>query len=414
MTTKQVSRRAVLKAGAVIAGGAVAMPFLARKGFAADPIKIGSVLDKTGPVGPTGEVIAPALDLAIEEINSAGGLLGRQLEVTLYDAQSDMQLYTQYAQQLALKDKVDVVFGGITSASREAIRPIFDRYKILYFYPPLYEGGVCDRNTFCGGTTPEQTINKLVPYALQNWGKKAYILAADYNNGQLDAKWIEKFLRDGGGSAVATEFFPLDVTDFSATISKIQSAAPDMVFSALVGGNHVGFYRQWASAGLNDKIPMASTTFGLGSELLTLDTQTTKGIVTCYGFYDTVDTPKAKAFVDAMRTKIGSQTTVIEPSSDMYEVIMLWAEAVKQAGTLDRDKLIGVLESGIAIEGPSGKVTLDPATHHTTRNVFLAKAVEREWQIVASYPDQPPADTAAVCDLIKNPDTNKQFEIEIQ
>ena len=91
-------------------------------------------------------------------LNAAGGLLGRQIQLINYDTQSSMQLYSQYAQQLVLKDRVDVVQGGITSASREAIRPTLDRYKTLYFYNAQYEGGVCDRNVFCTGTTPAQTV----------------------------------------------------------------------------------------------------------------------------------------------------------------------------------------------------------------------------------------------------------------
>ncbi len=98
----------------------------------------------------------------------------------------------------------------------------------------LYEGGVCDRDIFCTGTTPAQTVNKLVAYAQKTWGKNAYIVAADYNYGQITAKWMTKYTQDGGGKVFATEFFPLDVSNFSATISKIQEAKPDILLSALV------------------------------------------------------------------------------------------------------------------------------------------------------------------------------------
>ena len=118
-----------------------------------------------------------ALTLAVEEANAAGGLLGRQIKLINYDTQSNMQLYTQFAQQAALKDKVAVVHGGITSASREVIRPVLDRFKTLYFYNTQYEGGVCDRNQFDTGVTPAQTVEKLVPYAMKKWGKKVYVIA---------------------------------------------------------------------------------------------------------------------------------------------------------------------------------------------------------------------------------------------
>ena len=343
-------------------------------------------------------------------LNGQGGLLGRPVKLIQFDTQSSMQMYTQYAQQLALSDKVDVIQGGITSASREAVRPIFDRAKTLYFYNTQYEGGVCDRNVFCTGTTPAQTVDHVVSYALKTWGKKAYIIAADYNYGHITASWMTKFMKDGGGSVVSTDFFPLDVTNFSSTISRIQQAAPDFVLSALVGANHSGFYRQWDAAGMKPKIPMGSTVFGLGDELTSMDDSTTKGIVTSYGWYNNLDTPLSKAFVKGMQDKFGADLTDLgELDTATYDGIMLWAEAVKKAGSVERDAVIKALESGLSYEGPTGKVTMDAATHHTIRNAYLAQPKNRAWEIMQTFPDQFPADTGGACDLLKNPRTNKQF-----
>jgi urea transport system substrate-binding protein len=408
------NRRQILKTGATMAATALAAPFL-RRAQAADPIKIGSLLDLSGPIGTSGQPMFDAIQLAVEEVNAAGGLLGRPIQLVNYNTQSTIQLYSQYAQQLALKDGVAAVHGGITSASREAIRPVFDRYRILYFYNVLYEGGVCDRNTFCTGTTPAQTVNKLVPYALKTWGKKVYIVAADYNYGQITAKWMTKYTRDGGGTVQAVEFFPLDVTSFTATISKIQEAKPDVVLSALVGSNHTAFYRQWAAAGMKGKIPIASTTFGLVNELATINPSESDGIVTSYGYYQELKTPKSVAFVDAIHKKFGADVPYIsELAAATYEGFYLWAEGVKQAGSIDRMAVIKALETGPSFDGPSGKVTLDHATHHVIRNAYLAKADNKNWDVIASYPDQQPSDTAAVCDLVKAPTTDKQFVIDIK
>lgn len=409
MTKTLISRRRVLGWGGV-AAGTLAVPFVARQALAEEPIKLGSLLDGTGALGLEGRRMIQTTQYAVDELNAAGGLLGRQIKLIPFDTQSNMQLYTQYAQQLALEEKVDVIQGGITSASREAIRPIFDRSKTLYFYNTQYEGGVCDRNVFCTGSTPAQTVNHLVDYALKKWGKKAYIVAADYNYGHITASWMTKFMKDGGGSVVGTDFFPLDVTNFSSTITKIQQAAPDLVLSALVGANHSGFYRQWDAAGMKSKIPLASSVFGLGDELTTMDPSTTNGIITCYGWYNDVDTPKSKAFVSGMQAKFGADLTDLgELDSATYDGIMLWASAVKKAGSVDREKVIKALESGLSYEGPTGKVTMDAATHHTIRNAYLATPKDRKWDILETYPDQFPGDTGGACDLLKNPRTNKQF-----
>ena len=235
---------------------------LPRAVYAADTIKLGSILDTSGIFDAYGKPMDMAMRLAVNEINATGGLLGKQVEVIAYDTQSDMALYSQYGQRLTRQDQVDVVHGGILSASREAIRQTMRKTNTLYFYNVLYEGGVCDRNIFINGVTPAQQVEALVPYAMGKSGKKVYILAADYNYGQITARWIQKFVADNGGETFGVDFFPLDVADFGSTIAKIQSVGPDLVIAPLVGGAHLSFFRQWAAAGMKDRIPLASTNIG--------------------------------------------------------------------------------------------------------------------------------------------------------
>lgn len=406
-----ITRRATLASGAA---AALAAPFIGTAEAAA-PIKVGSLVDLSGPLGTTGQPMLDALKIAVDAQNKAGGLLGRKIDLISYDTQSSIQLYSQYAQALALKDRVDVVLGGITSASREAIRPVFDRYKTLYFYNTFYEGGVCDLDIFCTGTTPAQTVQKLVAYATKKWGKKVYIIAADYNYGHITAKWMTKYTQDDGGTVMATEFFPLDVTTFSATISKIQEKKPDLILSALVGSNHTSFYRQWGAAGMTGKIPIASTTFGIVNEMAILPASQSNGIITSFGYYQDLKTPDSVAFVDAIHKKFGNDVPYIgEPAACTYEAFFLWAEAVKKAGTITRMPVIKALDSGLSFNGPTGKVTIDPATQHCIRNVYLAKAVDKKWDVFATFPNQKPSDTAAVCNLIKHPDTDKQYIIKVK
>ncbi|WP_342235203.1 urea ABC transporter substrate-binding protein [Inquilinus sp. OTU3971] len=412
----RISRRDVLKTTALSAAGLLASPAILRHGAlgADDPILVGSLHDQSGPIAATGVPMVASLQLAIEEANAAGGLLGRPLKLVHYDTQSTIQMYSQYAQQLALKDKVAIVHGGITSASREAIRPIFDRFKVLYFYNTLYEGGVCDRNIFCTGTTPAQTVEKLVPSAMKSWGKKAYIIAADYNYGQITAKWMTKYVQDNGGEVLSTDFFPLDVTNFGPTISKIQATKPDIILSALVGGNHTAFYRQWASAGMKKEIPIASTTFGLVNEQTTLDAQESDGVLAAYGYFEELTTPASATYVKKLKDKFGADIPYIsEIAAATYEGFYLWLEGVKKAGSLDRMKVIEALESGISFDGPTGKVVLDHATHHATRNAYLGSVKDRHFSVVETFEQQPPADTAAVCNLIDKPTDNQQYVIKV-
>lgn len=386
-------------------------------GWAADdasPIKVASILDLSGGLDIYGKPMADALNLAADEINRAGGLLGRPIQMINYDAQSNMQLYAQYAQQAALKDKVAVVHGGITSASREVIRPVLDRFRTLYFYPAQYEGGVCDRNFFSSGSTPAQTVEKMVPYAMNKWGKKVYVLAADYNYGQIISSWVKKYVKDHGGETMAVEFFPLDVTDFGAAISKLQSAKPDFIWSALVGGAHLSFYRQWHAAGMTGKIPIASTSFGSGNEHIILSPEEGNGILLCANYMQEIGQPANLDFVKRFHQKYGDDAPYI---SDMavsaYQGFMLWAEGVRKAGDVERMKVVDALESGVSFGSPSGKVTLDPATHHCILDVHIAEVRNHQLEILETYAQQPPMDTALVCDLKKNPRDTKQYQIQL-
>jgi branched-chain amino acid transport system substrate-binding protein len=402
---------------ALAATGLVAAPFVLRRAaLGADPIKVVGIHDASGGLDIYGQPMIACLEFAVAEANAAGGLLGREIQLINYDPQSNIQLYTQFATQAATRDKAAVVHGGITSASREAIRPVLRRFATLYFYNTQYEGGVCDRNIFCTGSTPAQNVNRLVPYVMSRWGKKVYILAADYNYGQITSKWVTKFTRENGGEVVAAEFFPLDVTDFGPVIKKIQAAKPDIVMSVLVGGAHISFYRQWAAAGMKGQIPMASTTFGGGNETLVLSPAEADGIVSAFSYFQEVDNPANKAFLARFKAKLGDQAPYLgaELAMRTYTGFNIWAKGVAKAGTIDRLKVIEALESGIVDEGPAGKTILDPVTHHTTVDVHVGEAQAKGFKVVQTYPEQPPADTALVCDLKANPNANQQFVVDVK
>lgn len=404
-----LNRRKFLASSAALAA-ASGLPNIA---FAADTIKLGSVLDTSGIFDAYGKPMDMAMRLAVSEINAGGGLNGKQVEVFAYDTQSDMALYSQYAQQLTRQDQVDVVQGGILSASREAIRQTLRKTKTLYFYNVLYEGGVCDRNIFINGVTPAQQVEALIPHAMGRSGKKVYVLAADYNYGQITAKWIKKYVNDNGGEIVGMDFFPLDVADFGSTIAKIQTAAPDLVVAPLVGGAHLSFFRQWAAAGMKSKIPLASTTLGVGNEHKVLTAAEGDGIMVAYNYSQELDTPGNAAFKQKWADMYGDSNSIHEIAVSNYQGVMMWAEAVRKAGSTNRDDVIAALETGLAIEGPGGVITIDPKTHHATLDVHIMELENQGMKVLETLPQRAPIDTQAVCDLQANPDDNQQYEINI-
>src|SRR5438874_11138773 len=364
----KLNRRSFLQSTA----GAAAASTLSFPAWAEDPIGVASVHDLSGGLDIYGKPMVDALTLAVEEANAAGGLLGRQIKLINYDTQSNMQLSTQFAQQAALKDKVAVVHGGITSASREVIRPVLCKFTMLYFYNTQYEGGVCDRNQFDTGVTPAQTVEKLVPHAMKKWGKKVYVIAADYNYGQITSQWVKKYVTENGGEVPSIDFFPLDVTNFGPTISKIQAAKPDFVWSALVGGAHISFYRQWAAAGMRKSIPMASTTFAVGNEHIVLSPDECNGMLICYNYFQDLKNPTNAAFVSSFQKRFGADyPNITELAMGTYQGFRLWAEAVKKACSVDRLKVIEALENVISIDVHSVKVSIVLTNHHCVLYIYI-------------------------------------------
>lgn len=376
-------------------------------------IVVGSILDVSGIQNVSGQAMYNVQKLAVKRWNAEGGLLGKKVRLKFYDAQSDQSKYSQYATQLATRDQPDVAMAGINSASREAIRPIFDRNKVLYFYNELYEGGVCDKNTFATGNVPSQGLAALVPYMIEKYGPKVYIAAADYNYGQIASHWAEDYVEDAGGEVLGTDYVPLESSDFGAVIDNIQRAKPDIVLSFLVGSNHTAFYRAYAAAGLNERIPIGSSAFGLSSEQQVLTPEESKNITVAFGYFPGLDTTENAEFRKAYEDEYGAKalSNLTDSAVTMWNGLHLWHEAVEKAGTTDRDAVIKVLESGdISFDSPSGHVSIDPGSHHAIQPITLAETDGKDgFKILETVPDVKPAFEMKSCDLVSDPNINKQF-----
>ena len=352
------------------ASGAIAFAssygLLTRVGIAqTNPIRIANILDRTGGINPYCLKQIKATAMAVDELNAKGGLRGRKLEIVFYDSQSNNQLNSQYATQAFARDKVDVLFGGVTSSSREVMRPIVNRFRGLYFYNALYEGGVCDRRHVSTGMVPAQQIEPLVEYVVKEKGaKKGYILAAK----------------------------------------------PDVVWSALVGDAHMSFYRQYESTIGKKNLMLASTTYGAGRENVALSAAENEGIIIATSFVDMLPTAAAKDFVERFKKFSGENDYIGEYGEYGYRGIMLWAEAVKKAGSVAPDDVIKAL-GGTKFDGPGGLYTIDGQTNHTVMDIHLAVGnATGGYDLLKSFQQRQPVDTQQVCDLIKNPNDNKQYE----
>ncbi|RQR76536.1 MULTISPECIES: ABC transporter substrate-binding protein [unclassified Burkholderia] len=398
------NRRDFIKSIAALSGAVLAesIPFSAFAG--SESVTIASLHDISGAFNAYSVGANLCMQFAAKELNAAGGLLGKQVVVKVYDAQSDINKYPQYAQQAALRDRVVMAMGALTGAAREATRPILRKYKVPYFYGSVYEGGVCEQNTFCVNTEGNQQIVPLLEWSFKNLGKKLYYIASDYNAPRTFGAWNHVMAKRQGGSVVADDYYPLDTTDFTSAIAKIQAAKPDFIHSCLVGGPAMAFYRQWAAAGMLKKIPIVSMIFGAGLEHEVLSPQETNGIYAAYNYFQELDTPQNKDFLSRFRKAMGKDHPYLSGEAiGGYNGVMLWAECVKCAKSFDRDAVMKAWESGISWEGPGGKMVTDGPTHHTTQDVHIIRVQDRVWSLVETRKQIRPDRYGGRCDVPKYP-----------
>ncbi len=391
-------------------------PFvLKRAGIAGEaPIRVANILDKTGGLNIYSLKQIKAIAMAVDEINAGGGLLGRPLELTFYDSQSNNQLNSQYMAEALLKDKASVVHAGVTSSSREVMRPVVRKFGGLYFYNSMYEGGVCDRRFVCLAQVPAQQLAPLVPRVMKAYGKRCYILGADYIYPHTTAKWIQKYTRENGGEDIGVEFFPLDVSNFAPVLSRIQGAKPDVVWSILVGSAHNAFYRQYEATIGKANIPLASCMFGIGREQTYLSASEAAGIMNATPFHDELPRQQARDFVSKFKEYSGEKDYVGDYAEYGYRGIHIWANAVRAAGDPSPDAVIGALP-GIKFEAPGGLVTVDGQTHHAVMDIHLVKSnANQGFDHLETFSQQAPTDTQAVCNLVKNPKDTTQYVVDIK
>jgi branched-chain amino acid transport system substrate-binding protein len=364
----------------------------ASAGLAQDAIKIGVLEDQSGDFAAATMVKVNAITLAAEEINAAGGIGGRPIELVAYDTQSDNTRYQEFMRRVLQSDKVDVVFAGFSSASREAYRPIVNQFEGLAFYNNQYEGGVCDANMIVTGAVPEQQFSTLIPWMMEKYGKNVYTLAADYNFGQISAEWVRNIVEENGGTMVGEEFIPLGVSQFGQSIQNIQAAKPGFVVTLLVGAAQASYYEQAAAANVN--LPMASSVnVGQGYEHKRFTPPSLKDMYVTTNFIEEVDTPAAKAFVEKFRARFPDEPYINQEAANSYIAMYLYKQMVERAGTTDHAALRAELAKGdVCFDGPSGNVCLDPKSQHMSHTIYLAK-VEADhsisfptvWENIAPY-----------------------------
>jgi branched-chain amino acid transport system substrate-binding protein len=374
-------------------GAAMATMMLTMGAQAAEPIKLGVLEDQSGDFALATIGKVHGIQLAADEINKAGGIAGRPLELVIYDTQSDNTRFQEFMRRVLQKDKVDAVFAGFSSASREAYRPIVDQLNGFAFYNNQYEGGVCDAHMIVTGAVPEQQFSTLIPWMIEKFGKKVYTIAADYNFGQISAEWVRNIVKQNGGEMVGEEFIPLGVSQFASTIQNIQKAKPDILITLLVGTAQSSYYEQAAAANLH--IPMGSSVnVGQAYEHKRFKPPSLANMYVTTNWIEEVDDQKSKDFVAKWHKMFPNEPYINQEAENSYLAVYLYKEMVERAnGSTKRDDLRKIVDMGdVCFDAPEGKVCIDPKSQHMSHTIYLAKVNDdhsisfpKVWQDIKPY-----------------------------
>ena len=336
------TRREVLKAGTA---GALALGFPAIVKAQSGAIKIGHLTPLTGFLGALGEWAVMGMKMAVEEVNAAGGVLGRQLDVTSEDSVNPATASTK-AQRMLERDGVEFLMGEINSASAKTIMQVAARNKKLFLQigarSDVLRGKDCNRYTFHVDIPVTVMVNAAgQALAREGYikGKKIFFLTSDYLFGHDLAKAARAFCAANGGTVVGDELTATDTTDFSPFLIKIRQARPDLVATNLGGNQVTNFVKQYAEFGLPYQVA--------GFNLNTADAWAA-GEGNLAGIWPTVwhhelDTPGSKAFVAKFRQKYGKP-----PENHAwieYVSLKVMAQAMNATKSTDTEKLIKYFES---------------------------------------------------------------------
>lgn len=340
-----------------------------------DTIKVGILHSLSGTMSISEVSVKDATLLAINEINAAGGIMGKQIEPIIEDGASDWPTFAEKARKLIQQDGVAVVFGCWTSASRKAVLPVFEELNGLLFYPVQYEGLESSPNIFYTGAEPTQQIIPGVDFLLKELSaKKIYLLGSDYVFPRTANLIIKAQLEAEGAELAGEEYVPLGGTEFSTIISKIQEAAPDAIFNTLNGDSNVAFFKQFKDAGYTaETLPVISVSVA-EEEVRGIGPENIAGHYTAWNYYQTTATPENEKFVAAYKAAYGEDRVTADPIEAGYFGVYLWKAMVEKAGSIEVDKVREAAKSGeIEYAAPEGLVKVDPENQHTYKYVRIGQ-----------------------------------------
>lgn len=341
------------------------------------PIRVGLLHSLTGPMAISEKSMVDAEVMALEELNASGGLLKRKVEWVIADGKSDWPTFAKEADRLIREEKVDVIIGCWTSASRKTVLPVIESNKHLLIYPMAYEGLESSPNMIYTGSAPNQQIIPAVAWAMRELkAKRYYLVGSDYIWPHC-VNEIAKDTIDSIGGELAGEnylFFGTDQVD--AVVNDIIATKPDVIISTVVGDTNKAFYRALDLAGITaDKLPVISFAIAedeLRSILKEIPSKAMVGHYSAWNYFQTIDRQENRNFINRLQKRYGKDRSANDVMTASYNSVFFWAQAVREAETTDISDVTNAM-SHQSLDAPEGIVSIDAENHHTWRPVYIGK-----------------------------------------
>jgi len=352
-------------------------------------VTVGQLHSATGTmaISETGSIQAE--QLAIDQINAEGGVLGRKIKVIKEDGASDWPTFAEKAKKLLVNDRVASVFGCWTSASRKAVLPVFEKENGMLYYPTFYEGLEQSKNVIYTGQEATQQILWGLDWASkEKKAKTFFLIGSDYiwprTSNKIARKHIENVLK---GKVVGEEYYPLGHTNFNSLINKIKLKKPDAIYAIVVGGSNVSFYKQLKAAGITGDKQFLLTISVTEDELLGIGGENATGFYSAVKYFQSLDNPNNKKFVEAFKAKYGAKSVIGDVTQAAYLGPWLWKAAVEKAKSFDIDK-VAAASPGIEFKGaPEGYVKIHENHHLWSKTRIGQIEPDGQFKLVAESPE---------------------------
>ena len=335
-------------------------------------VKIGFLNSRSGTMAISENTVYNSLKMAADQINAAGGVLGKQLTVVAEDGASEPTVFAEKAQKLIRSDCTAAVFGGWTSSSRKAMLPVFEGNNALLFYPVQYEGLESSKNIFYTGATTNQQIVPALDYLKEKGAKSLFLVGSDYVFPQTANKIIKAYAAANGMEIKGEEYAPLGYTDFSTIVSKVKSADADAVFNTLNGDSNVAFFKEYKNAGLTaDAMPVLSVSIA-EEEVGGIGIDNIVGQPVAWNYYQTIDSAENKKFVADFKAVYGATKVTSDPMEAAYTSLYLWKGMVEKANSFAVPD-VQAAAGGVSYGAPEGTVTVNGDNHHIAKTALIGK-----------------------------------------